>query len=53
MLVAACRRQHGCELTVASNAVLGRDDQIGCALFAPVDIAERLHRERSAVRTAV
>jgi hypothetical protein len=43
MLVAAWRRQCGCEVTVVSNAILGRDDQVGCALFAPVDIAER-HR---------
>jgi hypothetical protein len=50
MLVAAWRRQCACEVTVASNAILGRDDQIGCALFAPIDIAERIHRERSALR---
>jgi hypothetical protein len=50
MLLAAARRQCGCEVTVVSNAVLGRDDQVGCALFAPVDVAERLYRQRSAGR---
>jgi hypothetical protein len=50
MLVAAWRRQCGCEVTVLSNAMLGRDDQVGCALFAPIDIAERWHRRRSAIR---
>jgi hypothetical protein len=40
MLVAAARRQGGCEVTVVSNALLRRDDQVGCALFAPVDQAE-------------
>lgn len=40
MLVAAFRRSGGCEVTAISNALLGRDDQVGCALFAPVDLAE-------------
>jgi hypothetical protein len=44
MLLAAARRNGGCEVTVASNAILGRTDQVGCALFAPVDAAERLRR---------
>jgi hypothetical protein len=47
MLVAAWRRQCGCEMTVASNAILQRDDQIGCALFWPVDVVERTLRRRS------
>ena len=41
MLVAAARAQAGCEVTVASNVLLRRDDQVGCALFAPVDHAEQ------------
>lgn len=41
MLLAAKRRSGGCEVTVASNAILGRNDQVGCALFAPVDASER------------
>jgi hypothetical protein len=40
MLVAAARRSGGCEVTAISNAVLDRDDQVGCVLFAPVDLAE-------------
>jgi hypothetical protein len=37
MLVAAATRSGGCEVTAISNAVLGRDDQVGCVLFAPID----------------
>lgn len=45
MLVAAARRAGGCEVTAISNAVLERDDQIGCVCFAPIDLAEaRLRR---------
>jgi hypothetical protein len=40
MLVAAARRGCGCEVTAISNALLGRDDQIGCALFGPIDALE-------------
>ena len=40
MLLAAWRGQPGCEITVISNAVLGRDDQVGCPLFLPIDAAE-------------
>jgi membrane-associated phospholipid phosphatase len=40
MLVAAARRSGGCEVTAISNAVLERDDQVGCVLFAPIDFAE-------------
>jgi hypothetical protein len=49
MLVAATRRSGGCEVTAISNAVLDRDDQVGCMIFAPVDIVEaRLRRRPSA-----
>ncbi|MGH2922971.1 MAG: hypothetical protein ACRDKH_02940 [Solirubrobacterales bacterium] len=41
MVLAAARAQAGCEVTVASNVLLRRDDQVGCALFAPVDHAEQ------------
>jgi hypothetical protein len=45
MLVAAARRAGGCEVTALANAHLNRDDQVGCVLFAPVDLAEaRLRR---------
>jgi hypothetical protein len=44
MLVAAGRGYGGCEVLAVSNWVLGRDDQIGCLLFEPLDRAERTHR---------
>lgn len=40
LLVAAWRGLPGCEATVISNLVLGRDDQIGCPTFSPIDAAE-------------
>ena len=40
MLVAATRGAGGCEVTAISNLLLRRDDQVGCALFAPLDMAE-------------
>jgi hypothetical protein len=40
LVVAAWRGQPGCEGTVVSNAIFGRDDQIGCPLFSPIDEAE-------------
>ncbi len=40
MLLAAVRATGACEVTAISNAVLGRDDQVGCPLFWPVDAAE-------------
>lgn len=49
LLVAAWRGQPGCEGTVISNAILGRDDQLGCPVFSPIDEAEaRLNARRSA-----
>jgi hypothetical protein len=54
LLVAAWRAQPGCELTVVSNSILRRDDQIGCPVFTPIDGAEarltarnRRHRVRT------
>jgi hypothetical protein len=41
LLVAAWRAQPGCELTVLSNSILRRDDQIGCFVFTPLDELER------------
>jgi hypothetical protein len=35
LIVATSRGEPGCEATVVSNAILGRDDQIGCPLFSP------------------
>jgi hypothetical protein len=51
LLVAACQAQPGCEATVLSNALLGRDDQLGCPIFSPIDDAEaRLSARSSAGR---
>jgi hypothetical protein len=48
LLVAAVRAQPGCEATVLPNAILGRDDQLGCPVFSPIDEAEaRLRARRS------
>ena len=47
LLVAAGRAQPGCELTVLSNSVLRRDDQIGCFVFTPIDEAEARLSARS------
>ncbi len=41
MLVAAVRGYAGCEVLAVSNWLLGRDDQVGCLLFEPIDRAER------------
>jgi hypothetical protein len=40
MLVAAARGYAGCEVLAVSNWLLGRHDQIGCAVFWPVDTIE-------------
>jgi hypothetical protein len=46
LLVAAWRGQPGCEITVLSNWILRRDDQVGCPVFGPIDAAEGRHRTR-------
>jgi hypothetical protein len=40
IVVAALRAQPGCEFTVLPNSILGRDDQVGCPIFSPIDEAE-------------
>jgi hypothetical protein len=50
LLLATWRDQPGCEGTVVSNALLGRDDQIGCPLFSPIDEAEARLTARKAGR---
>jgi hypothetical protein len=40
MLLAAVRGSGGCEVLAVANWVLGRGDQVGCLLFAPVDYLE-------------
>jgi hypothetical protein len=51
LLVAAWRGHPGCEVTVLSNWLLRRDDQIGCPLFAPIDAAEARRRPAPPGRT--
>ena len=52
LLVAAWRAQPGCEITVLSNWILGRNDEIGCPAFTPIDEVEaRLATRRRARRT--
>lgn len=41
LLVAGIRGYAGCEITAIGNWLLGRDDQIGCVMLSPVDLAER------------
>jgi len=52
MLLAAVRGYAGCEVLAVSNLALGRDDQIGCALFLPVDTLETHARQRGRNPTA-
>jgi hypothetical protein len=52
MLIAAWRGQAGCEGTVISNWILGRNDQIGCPTFAPIDEVEAHVRRRAAMADA-
>jgi hypothetical protein len=52
MLLAALRGYAGCEVLAMSNWLLRRDDQIGCAVFWPVDYLERRKtpKKESAIR---
>jgi hypothetical protein len=52
ILIATWRGQPGCENTVISNLILRRDDEVGCPLFAPIDMAEAKHRTHQAERPA-
>jgi hypothetical protein len=45
MWLAALHGYAGCEALAVSNWLLHRDDQVGCALFWPIDQLER-HRTR-------
>jgi hypothetical protein len=49
MWLAAVRGYAGCEVLAVSNWLLGRDDQVGCALFWPID---QLEHHRSGQRPA-
>jgi hypothetical protein len=48
MLLAAASGNGGCEVTVVSNWLRGRDDQVGCPLFAPFDALDRARAGRPA-----
>jgi hypothetical protein len=50
MLVAIARGYGGCELFALSNWAWGRDDQIACPVFHPVDVAERRATARAGSR---
>jgi hypothetical protein len=50
LLVAAWRDQPGCEATVLPNSILGRDDQLGCPVFSPIDQAEARLAARKVAR---
>jgi simple sugar transport system ATP-binding protein len=52
LIVAAWLAQPGCELSVLSNAILRRDDQIGCFVFTPIDELERRLSARTHQRRA-
>jgi hypothetical protein len=52
LLVAAWRGQAGCEATVISNLILGRDDQIGCPTLTPIDEVEAHLRRGAAMADA-
>jgi hypothetical protein len=46
MLLAALRGDRGCESLTMSNWLLKRDDEIGCLVFLPIDVAERTMTRR-------
>ena len=41
-LVAGLQGNGGCEITAISNWLRGRDDQVGCPVFAPFDASTRM-----------
>jgi hypothetical protein len=50
MWLAAVRGYAGCEVLAVSNWLLGRDDQIGCAVFWPIDQWEHRRGHRAAAQ---
>lgn len=46
LLLAAWRGQAGCEFTLLSNVVLGREDEIGCPILTPIDALEARQRSQ-------
>jgi hypothetical protein len=53
MWLAAARGYAGCEVLAVSNWLLRRDDQVGCAVFWPVDQLEHHRTVRRAASAAV
>jgi hypothetical protein len=51
MLIAAVRGRARCEVLAVSNWLLRRDDQVGCAPFGPIDVAEARHAGRRVLAT--
>ncbi len=47
MILAAVRGYAGCEVLAISNWLLGRNDQVGCLLFSPIDAIESQARRRA------
>jgi hypothetical protein len=41
LLVAATRGYAGCEVMAISNWLTGRNDQVGCVIFSPLDAIEK------------
>jgi hypothetical protein len=41
LLVAAARGYAGCEVMAISNWLTGRNDQVGCVIFSPLDAIEK------------
>ena len=50
LLVGAARGLPHCEDTAISNLILGRDDQIGCPVFTPIDTMEARHRKSNLIK---
>ena len=49
LLLQAARRDPGCEILAFSNVLLRRNDQVGCAVYTPLDAVEgRLAQKASA-----
>ena len=40
LLIAAIRGYRGCEVMAISNWLTGRNDQVGCVIFSPIDALE-------------
>ncbi|MGQ0826540.1 MAG: hypothetical protein ACT4OX_16185 [Actinomycetota bacterium] len=45
MVIAAITGRTGCEVSVVSNLLRGRDDHIGCPLFTPIDELDDQRRD--------